>query len=131
MDRVIFMTFRGTWTWDDYRVVANNMQVMIDTTNSRVDRIFDVLSNVLALPPAFAKTADELAARLDGRLMLTVVVGNDINREVLHALSARNALFRERFQFASTLDEARRLIAESRRSGPASPEGYFHNGSSH
>ena len=131
MDRVVLMTFRGAWSWDEYRAAANEMQAMIDTVNGRVDRIQDVLSNVLVLPPAFALKAEELEAQLDKRLELTVVVGNDMNHDVLDSLAANNRFIQAHFRFVSSLAEARRLIAESRGQGGPPPDGNHRNGTSH
>ncbi len=124
MDRVILMTYRGPWTWEEYDEAASEMQGMIATVGKRVDRIADLLSNVLILPPAFGKLASEAASRLDSRLALTVVVGNDINREILNALAANDPTFHERYIFAPSIGEARKLIADSRGQPPS-------NGHSH
>jgi hypothetical protein len=107
------------------------MQALIDTAQGRVDRIQDVLSNVLVLPPAFALKAEGLEAQMDRRLELTVVVGNDMNHDVLDSLAANNRFIREHFRFASSLVEARRLIAESRGPGGPPPNGHPRNGTSH
>ena len=108
---IILASYSGRWTWDDFFSTDTTIRKMIDQVKGKAHLIIDVTHNVW-YPPDIADHADRIVGSLDPRLDVIVVVGREINRELMNLLAAENKFITTRYGFAYDLETAERLIEE-------------------
>ena len=108
---VILSSYSGRWTWDDFFSGDAAMRQMIDQAKGRAHLIIDVTHNVW-FPPDIADHADRIVKELDPRLGMIVLVGREINRELMNLLATENDIITSRYGFTYDLETAERLIEE-------------------
>lgn len=106
---IILITYFGRWTWNDFFNSDATVRQMIDENKGRADLIVDVTKNVY-FPPDIAEHADRIVAALDPRLGMIVLVGREINKELMNLLANENDIITSRYSFAYDLETAERVI---------------------
>lgn len=106
---VILATYSGRWTWEDLANADTTMQQMIDNVNGRAHLIIDVTKNVW-FPPDIAEHSDRIVNTIDPRLGMIVLVGREINKELMNLLATENDIITSRYSFAYDLETAERII---------------------
>ncbi|MBI1256786.1 MAG: hypothetical protein GC204_04900 [Chloroflexi bacterium] len=108
---VIVSTYSGRWTWEDFSNSDAAVRRLVDEAKGRAHLIIDVTRNVW-FPPDMADHADQVVNSLDPRLGMIVVVGREINRELMNLLATENDKITSRYSFAYDLETAERVIEE-------------------
>jgi hypothetical protein len=108
-DHILTISYSGRWTWDDFYDADEQMRLMIDAIGGKAHLIIDVSRNVW-IPPELAQNADVVVSSLDPRLGVIVLVGREINRELMGLLAEQNDIINTRYHFAFDLETANRII---------------------
>ena len=108
---IILATYSGRWTWGDFYNADTIMRQMVDKAKGRAHLIIDVTKNAW-FPPDIAEHADRIVTGLDPRLGMIVLVGREINKEMMNLLSNENDIINSRYSFTYDLETAERIISE-------------------
>ena len=110
-EHIIEVAYSGRWTWDDFYAVDSTMRQMIDQVKGRTHLVIDVTKNVW-FPPDIAEHSDRIVASLDPRLGMIVMVGREINKELMNLLATENDIITSRYSFAYDVETAERIITD-------------------
>ncbi len=113
-NNILLISYTGRWTWDDFYDADETMRREIDAVNGTAHLIIDVSKNVW-YPPDMAENADIVLSTLDPRLGVIVLVGREINRELMSLLAEQHDVINSRYHFAYDLDNAQTIIYDNRR----------------
>lgn len=114
-DNILMISYLGRWTWDEFYDADRRMRQMIDTiVDGRAHLILDVSKNVY-FPPDIAENADVVLSTLDPRLDVIVLVGREINRELMSLLAQDYDVINSRYHFAYDIESAQAIIREKKR----------------
>ena len=113
-ERVLLMRYAGHWSWDDFYNADASMRKMIDDVKDRSHLIIDVTKNVW-FPPDIAQHTDRIVSALDPRLGIIILVGRQIEQEMLSLLAAENDIITTRYGFAYDVESAQQAIDRRRR----------------
>src|SRR5687768_1714927 len=106
---IIVRTYHGRWTPDDLNDSDETISAMVDTVNHRVDIIAD-MRNSTSFPPNVGGMFDSYHSKRHPRIGLVVVVGREINYELMALLAQRYPDFLRYYAFASSLEDAEQTI---------------------
>ena len=106
---IILITYSGRWTWDDFFESDTTVRQMIDKINVQAHMIVDVTKNAW-YPSDMAEHADRIVSALDPRLGMIVLVGREINKELMNLLANENDIITSRYSFAYDIETAERII---------------------
>lgn len=111
----------GRWTWDEFWSAFNQSLRMTDEVDHMVDFIFgDADIAIRSLPPGLLTQLGAVVRRRHPRAGTTVFLASERSsvRTVWYRLAIKMyPRIGEKYAFATTLDEARALLAERRTSG--------------
>ena len=110
-EHIIVVTYSGHWTWDDLEAADKTIRQMVDHAGARTHLIIDVTKNIW-FPPDIAEHSDRIVSELDPRLGMIVLVGREINKELMNLLATENDIITSRYSFVYDLETAERIIAE-------------------
>jgi hypothetical protein len=108
---IILASYSGRWTWDEFFSADSSMRQMIDQANGQTHLIIDVTKNIW-FPPDIAEHSDRIVSALDPRLGMIVLVGREINKELMNLIATANDIITSRYSFAYDLETAERIIDE-------------------
>ena len=110
---IILKSYSGRWTADELHASEATINAMINSVSHRVDVIAD-LRITAAYPSNTGKLFEHYFSNLHPRLALSVVVGRDINLDMMRLLADKYDGFARRYAFARSPEEAERIIADDR-----------------
>lgn len=121
---VVRVHFAGRWTWDELQLAAVQAVSMMQECPVRVDLISDMLDTIY-MPPRYVESAQTLISQLQLFPNLQMVVLAGFNRSYASLFDRVKVASVVPFEvaFATSLEMARALIAQSRR-GDIAPSGY-------
>ncbi|NWG16384.1 MAG: hypothetical protein HXY41_07085 [Chloroflexi bacterium] len=108
-NRLLLISFSGSWGWEDVRVAVEDACRKLDTASSPVNLIVHVTGAVL-LPPNFKANVQALVRDIHPKTGLIVMVLPKILNEIVPIFSALNGGMGFEYRFAPTLEAARQIL---------------------
>lgn len=117
---VVRVHFAGRWTWDELQQAAIQMVAMMQECPVRVDVISDMLDTIY-MPPRYLESVRTLIDQVPVFPNLRMIVLAGFNKSYAALFERMKAVSPTPFEvvFASNLEMARALIAQSRRGDTA------------
>src|SRR5689334_14752481 len=110
---IIVKTYGGRWTPDELHASEVTLKAMIDSVNHRVDVIADMRITA-SYPSNTGSLFDQYIAQIHPRIGLIVVLGRELNLEMMRVLADKYSNFLRIYAFAKTPEEAEQTIADDR-----------------
>lgn len=111
---IIWVQYRGRWTWDEVREADAVFRAMLATVSHRVDSVIDMRDNRW-YPPGFVENVRALSQKPYPHIGVGVLVGPDLSHGVIATYMEQYGPLPYRLLYAHTIPQALDLIEADRR----------------
>ena len=107
---IIRYIYEGKWTWDEWYIVADQVQEMLKSVDHQVAMIIDTRTS--SLPPGAISRFRTISSRSDKVHLVVMVGGNAFVAAIFRIVQKVVPPAGHHFTMASSLEEARAVIAK-------------------